>query len=520
MKECLAIALLLLAARPARGAPADALQLAHCPGEGGEYLATLDDTIALDRNFLDEKLSDEANARLAIEHQLRYAWGWLRTNPAMRASTQAALSAEAPGIAIRSMKKGRYGRDLALPWTETEERLKIEDRYTVKAVARGAARADDEALVVTYQVRFKLAMCGPPRGASSTLALPLPRDPWLLYWHVPKKLHRLMRYFNETAVTNPCSDDDFADLPHPYYYWYDWQPDRNGPDADGKSFDCREILKPGVDYFAHTIALQRLGTPTGDFADLRRELSGLKGPLGATVLIGVLDHTYKEIDAAGLAAELAPGKPLARRVAAAIASPAPRERATEKFLNLLHDLPEIMQVDTHRSAAEGGFLVTTVEGKLKRSGRPVRIRAWLGLTDIFGPVPPKHWGIARRALAEDHVVIYAGHSGIGENLRLKRIEDNLKIAHDVIGQQLAKSPFQLIAFLSCYSYMYFGQDLLAAGTAAGREFVYTGTGYTKGDRGALAILDLLDQALVGGKVAPRFLDAEDFLLLKSHPPAK
>ena len=141
------------------------------------------------------------------------------------------------------------------------------------------------------------------------------------------------------------------------------------------------------------------------------------------------------------------------------------------------------------------------------------------MTDIFGPVPPRHWEIARRALAEDNVIIYAGHSGIGENLRLKRLEDNLNLSHETIGAQLAKSPFQLIAFLSCYSYMYFGQDLLAAGTAAGREFVYSATGYTKGDRGTLAILDLIDQVLAGEKVAQRYLDADDFLLLKSHPPA-
>jgi len=70
----------LLMAWLAAQAP-DVLQAAPCGREGAEYLATLDGTLHLHRAFVDPALSDEENARLAVLHQVKYVWGWLRTNP-------------------------------------------------------------------------------------------------------------------------------------------------------------------------------------------------------------------------------------------------------------------------------------------------------------------------------------------------------------------------------------------------------------------------------------------------------
>src|SRR5207247_1003866 len=90
-----------------------------------------------------------------------------------------------------------------------------------------------------------------------------------------------------------------------------------------------------------------------------------------------------------------------------------REPGTRSYLELLRALGEVMAIERHRTTAEGGALVTEVSGKLTQSGRPVRVRLWLGLTDLFGPRPPAHWPALRRALAEDQIVVYWGHAGIG-----------------------------------------------------------------------------------------------------------
>jgi len=198
-------------------------------------------------------------------------------------------------------------------------------------------------------------------------------------------------------------------------------------------------------------------------------------------------------------------------------APEPRERGTAKFLALLADLPEVMGVEAGRVVVEGAYLRADLDGRLARSRRPVHVSAFVGLTDIFGPTPPQHFALLRRALETDDVIVYAGHSGIGENFRLARIEEELREPPESVAAAFERAPRQLIAFLSCYSYMYFGQDLVAAAghTAAGREFVYTGTDFTRADRGGLAILDFVDQVLAGAaKPALRYVEPAEFLMIK------
>lgn len=509
----------------------EVLQLATCPHAAGEFQATLRGQLVLARAFVATATKDEdEEIRASIKQQIRYLWGHFRTDAAAHRRLQVVLAGEEPELLSIRKSAGTYGRDLTLDWQETGQHLAITDPYTRRAVARGFIRRRDPALLLDYEVRFRVALCGREQPQlPSSLTVPLPRDPWLLFWHVPRAARRPMSYFGIVSVTNPCSDDDFAELPHPYYYWYDWMPGRHGPDARGASFDCRQLLRPGVDFVPHEVSLQPLPAPTAAFPRLRRALLAVPpgqreaAPVTATVLIGVLDHQWKDLGYPALRDEIGAGEDLSRRAREVLARPIVRERGTEKLVLLLRDLREVMDVARFDTSVERGYLRVEVSGALRRSQRPVRLRLFAGLTDVFGPTPPDHWFILSRALFEDNLVIYAGHSGLGENFRLAQIEDHQRLPHADFQRGYRAAPFQLIAFLSCYSYMYFGQDLLAAGTARAEprgEFVFTGTEYTKGDRGALALLDLVDQVLAPGNdratatPAARYLDPEDFWILK------
>lgn len=193
-----------------------------------------------------------------------------------------------------------------------------------------------------------------------------------------------------------------------------------------------------------------------------------------------------------------------------------RERAVRQMLQMLDELPSVVTVASHTASVRDGYLQLTIDGALKRSGRPVRMNVFHGLTNVFGPVPPNHWAIAREAIINDNVLIYVGHSGIGENLKLAQIAKHTGATHEQLSDEISRAPYQVMAFLSCYSYMYFGQDLMHAG-GKGREFVYTGTGYGKGEKGSLAVLDLLDQALVkeGERPVVKYVEDEDFILFKA-----
>src|SRR5213075_3187820 len=132
-----------------------------------------------------------------------------------------------------------------------------------------------------------------------------------------------------------------------------------------------------------------------------------------------------------LLAEGGPGALPARTAAARASwqSAGPHEPGTRHFLELLQALPEAMTIERHTTRIADEHLVLEVSGRLARSGSPLRLRVWLGMTDIFGPRPPGHWPILQRALGEDQIVVYAGHAGIGENFRLARIEQSTGVTH-------------------------------------------------------------------------------------------
>ena len=511
--------LLLLTAVPLHAAERrDILHLATCPKESAEYVATLRDTLVLNRQFLNPALPEEAQIRDGIRQQLKYFWGWFRTHKETHAQQRIVVGADEPEIRIVSQRNLPYGRDLILDWHETSPELQIADAYTKRAVQRGATGRDDPAVEITYEARFPLAMCGRPRPERSQLDFAMPRDPWLMHWLVPRRDHRLVRYHGDQAVTNPCVDDDYADLPHPFYYWYDWLPERHGLDAAGKPFDCRNLLHPGVDYFARTASLARVSTPLNQLDGLRQRFGSSDRPLQATVLIGVLEHEWPHFDYPGLARALGAGtNDLPRKALAAQNGPSRREYGEGILLKLLSDLPLVMSLTGYRTSLQNGYLRVDVDGTLDRSGRTLKLHAFVGVTDVLGPTPPRHWSILRNGLKTDDIIVYAGHSGVGENFRLKRILDDAKLPVAAFAKEFQHAPFQLIAFLSCFSYMYFGRDLEAAAQhAAGRAFVYTGSEYSKGDRGTLAILDLVDQALArgNGRLALHHVADDDFLLLK------
>lgn len=506
----------LIAARAAAGE--SALDLVTCGGEAGERVATVEARVVLARAFLDEKLSDDDNARLAILQQLRYLWGWLRTRPpeARAGVPLLVMAAEDPEITITARAAGRYGHDLALDYPVRGPHLAIEDRYTTRAVARGAVHAGDDALIVSYRARFTVAMCSRGGPLPPSLRVPMPDDPWLYYWHLPRARFRLMRYFDESAVCSPCADNDFADLPHPYYLWYDWLPDRHGGDGNGAPFDCRAWLKEGQDFVTRTVALAPAPAASGSLSSLARGLAGTE-PLRATFLFGVLDHPVADPKLAEVEQALGPGSLAAVAVAA---RPRFRERGTRKLLDFLVALPKLLAVRAWRVRLDDGYLRVEVDGALARSGRAITLAAWLGLTDLFGPVEPRHFRILADALRRDQLIVYAGHSGLGENFRLAQIVAHVGIDERAFSAELGRAPYQLIAFLSCYSYMYFGHDLTRAAGRAGRHFVYTGTEFTKGDAGALAVLDLADQALAAPTAAPKlgWIDPSDFLIVKAARP--
>lgn len=499
------------------GGGREALLVAHCPRQADEYVGEVEGKVLLHRELVGRGELEEPEIRASVEQQLRYLWGYQHNEPGLRRAWQLVFSSEPMQIELLGRSEVPYGRSLAVGWTHgaQDPQLRIEDPYTRRAVERGRIEARDPALLVSYRARVKVALCGRARVPDKVLSAPVPRDPWLAYWYVPRARHRPLAYFGDRAVTNPCADDDFASLPHPFYYWYDWFPERHGPDAEGRPFDCRPLLRKGRDFDWIGLRLEprEARSVRGDLSTLRTRLlhDANRGPLRATFVFGVLDHRVLEPSYASWVERLGEGRgasELARRVAGArheLARSAERERGLRMLLETLGEIGATIDVERHQSRVDDGYLVVEILGRLSHGGHAIRLRLVLGLTDVLGPRPPGHWRFLRDALLEDHVVVYWGHSGVGENFRLAQIEQHLRLDHDRFARELEEAPVRLVAYISCYSYMYFGRDLLraAAERLSGVVFLFTGMGGTARDDGPSAVLALLDRVLASDNPSGR-----------------
>src|SRR4051812_33139898 len=162
-----ALTLALAVAATASASRRETLLLSNCARQSGEYVGSYRARILLHKDFLaQEKLET------SIEHQLRYLWGHYRNDSAAHGALQVSLSAEPPEIRILSQKEVPYGRELALPYPTKEARLQIDDAYTSRAVARGRVRKDDPALLIEYEIRFKLAVCGRGEDPAPSVRVP------------------------------------------------------------------------------------------------------------------------------------------------------------------------------------------------------------------------------------------------------------------------------------------------------------------------------------------------------------
>ncbi len=84
----------------------------------------------------------------------------------------------------------------------------------------------------------------------------------------------------------------------------------------------------------------------------------------------------------------------------------------------------------------------------------IRVRVFFGQTRFVTGPKAFHYFL-KKALEEDAVIMYSGHSGVGKNLNLQMIEfaQGFKI-------QIPKDRYQIIQIQGCFSYSYYVKDFL------------------------------------------------------------
>lgn len=360
--------------------------------------------------------------------------------------------------------------------------VKIENAYVRGAILQGSLPKGEPVRKVKFRASWEGIACGKIPAASAATA---PLDPYLAFWMAPKKERRLIRWQHSEFVLSPLFDAEYSDIPDPFYAWYFWRPESAGVDAKGRAFRAADYLSGGRNAVSVPVEVKALELVPPLVLGARPE-----GKIKFTNIYGVIDAKKKIWN---------PGKTLAEANSwGAVLKVAKREirardldRGSYYALDFLLRLDGVMEVESVRN--EGAL--TSLEGKLRGNGRSARVRFFFGPTDLLVSVKPEHWELSGDALENDDVIVYNGHSGLGENFKLSNIEE-------LGGRKLEPRSSQLLAILSCYSFSYYSDY------EKPDQLMVTGNDYTTA-RGAIGLLRWL-----GGAGRMELVQPEDFLLLR------
>lgn len=464
--------------------------IAVCDGVVGDVEAVVRGELRLHRGLLPDDGPTAAMLEEAVALQLRYAFA-----AGHNVEDRLVLTPDGPPRAIEMLsgEEVAYGRDVRLDWPEDPE-LRPESAYVRRALARGRLSATDPALVFRWQARVRFASCDPDGRGVADLQMPAPYDPYLLYWTVGSEVRVEHVYRERRAISYPCADRRIADYAHPEYLWYYWQPRRgdcvHAPDAVGE------------------VALQVVSrrAPGGELTAWRDDLVNALAdrPLRVVVVFGYLNHQVDRPDPAVVRAALMNDEAV------------DLEWGSEQFVAFVRATDGLLDGRTLVASVGDAGPVAAVSGALRGSGRRVEIVATLTETDVLVPAPhvPRHTPLLLAGLREADAILYAGHSGLGINFSRARLELD---APGELAAALAGSPTRLIAFIGCYTYAYFGDDLAGA-LPQDALFVYTGNSVAQVADSTLHVLKTVDCLLGSGATSacevppPGPAEARDFVI--------
>lgn len=466
-----------------------------CESTGHEVSFEYSGQIKLNAKWLANP--DDGAIKQAITQQLRYLRGYYISSR-KNLPYALTLNAENAKIEILKIESGPYGIGLKIDPIQ-HPNVHIEHPYLLQAIAGKQTRPNDKGIAVAFKLQTSGYFCGSEDYMNSLTPL-VPLDPYLAYWTVDAKSRRPIRWRNAEARINPCADPELADIPDPFYYWYFWDPNRQGEDTSKKKFDCKKMIQDGKSFVAVRPKLKpaTASNHSPPPATLHPSLEGKKIEISA--IFGVID----EHDLTFAINKKTNWDDIQREAAAFLNLPGNVDRGSKYYARFLLKIDSVMEVD--RISTKGDL---EIWGRLKQSNQKIHLNLFFGYTDVLGQNKPAHWNFLTQALQGSNYIIYNGHSGLGENLKIENaLQATSKAAKDVF----SKTPeYQMFAYFSCYSYGYFGEDFARERTAsnqkAATDILLTGTEFTS-ERGPLGLLSYID-SIAARK--PKSIDNKEWL---------
>ncbi|MGE0615406.1 MAG: hypothetical protein AB7P04_07180 [Bacteriovoracia bacterium] len=295
----------------------------------------------------------------------------------------------------------------------------------LKAVPRGAHEITDVQLsvkdgkktIVSYQYRglivVELAKRETPEAPLKSYTVILPNNPATIY-----RSAMVGRY-------NPCTDEHYQEEGD---FWYFWSPAPANP-------KCR--LKEWVHYRKVTGSLQRIKNTTRSFPEYER-LTSADGVLRISLLMGMDDPDLNRDPNVSDDENALNFRPIKASLL---------ERG---YRSRIWSGSEINQVVPDRAANDRVYVEEFTKTFTRNEvTRAIRLRIFFGPSGIDEDSRSFHY-FFKDSLANEAIMMYDGHSGLGGHLDLAAIEDQ----H---GFEFApnQKQYQIYFFNSCSSYTYY-----------------------------------------------------------------
>jgi len=512
---------------PPRTSPDKGFFIVPCKGEEDLRKIKFHGQVTLDVLFMDRKPSKEVQLREAVQTQLTYLLGYLNFDEEVNTNERLALSSDKKLLRISKPRKVAYGTEIIVDNVQGGDYW----AYTKKAIERGATHASDPAWTVEYDAQVSVASC--VRDRSHLLKeVRLPRDPYLAFWYIAPEKRRPINFFSDArTVTNPCADNEIADIPLPFYYWYVWSPRAKAMDGAGQSYDCRELLVENTHYLVIPVESEPVvQEPEAESYTWAKALNR-RPEIAATMIFGPLQvdkipfnsrQALEEIEGAldnrpswwRRFLDLSKRQNAQPPIDAGLAG-------TVEFIKGLHGILDLGKIEKESDEQSVRFVIP---GWLKGSGKPLTIKLFYGLTDASGKNKAAHWPYLMDGLENDDIVFYNSHAGMGANMSMEKLASALKLPKADLRKSLQARRYQFVGIFSCYAYNHFGQDFMQLRHGSEAHGIHTDlllwASRTYRPWIALEIFNYLDSLFQGKDLSLynallKGLNSSDFVVLQS-----
>lgn len=457
-----------------------------CPEHAEELDLTIQGELKLNKNFITD-IGEDIYKAAAIQ-QLRYARGYF-LNHKKELKYSLLLTAEKAEVEIVKVEPSKYNLEYQID-SVTHPDVKIDEPYMLEAIRLGKTNTQDDALKISYKAKLKGYFCGPEKLISK-IEVAMPTDPYLIYYSVADKDRLFFKWRDSKFRINPCADSEYVDIPHPYFFWYFWDPYKKGKDYHKKPFDCRSLMSPGNDFYTvkpEVLPNKNKMTELGLHSFLNKSKNK---NLKISVVFGVIDTKAKLFDKKSF---LSKNKSYQKTLSEINKLNLDQiELGAAAYLRFLKDISSIATIRSFKLNKSKNLV--EINAVLNDSKRKATIEVFFGHTDLLSSFETEQWQFLKKSFQKSDFIMYYGHAGLGLNLKISNV---LELTKTTAENLFKTSPnYQMTAYFSCYSYGYFGEDYIALRKATNPEFktdiLLSAVAFDGKEKGPLGLIYYIDQ---------------------------